>query len=144
MNNVDRLLRSCSLPLWFGESLLAVMCGLGLLAGCSGFSPDEEPLPDSTFTRVLTEFHLAKTRHSLDVPYPPGLRDSILARYKVAPSEFDATLDYYSRRPKALEALYQTVIDTLQALQRPGRDNGRPGAVPDSLSRTDPRGRRSP
>ena len=143
MNDVDRPFQSHALLLWLGEGLLAVVCGLGLLASCSGFSP-EEPLPDSTFTRVLTEYHLAKTRYSLDAPYPPGLRDSILARYGVAPSEFDAALDYYSRRPKAFNALYQSVIDTLQALQRPGRGNGRPGTVPDSLSRTDPRGRRSP
>lgn len=107
---------------------------LGLLSGCSGFSPDE-PLPDSTFTRVLTEFHLAKARHSIDAPYPSNLRDSIFARYEVHPSEFEATLQYYSRRPKAFETLYRSIIDTLQALQYSGREGGRPGSVPDSVAR---------
>ncbi|PSQ65453.1 MAG: DUF4296 domain-containing protein [Bacteroidetes bacterium QH_2_64_74] len=144
MNDVDRLLQSYALPLWLGEGLLATVCGLGLLAGCSGFSSEEAPLPDSTFTRVLTEYHLAKTRYSLDAPYPPGLRDSILARYEVAPSEFDAALNYYSRHPKTFESLYQSVIDTLQALQRPGPGSERPDAVSDSLSRTDPRESQSP
>jgi len=130
MDAVDRPFRpppSFLAPLRRG--LLGVVVGLGLLAGCSGFSSGEEPLPDSTFTRVLTELHLAKSRYTADAPYPRGLRDSIFARYDVRSAEFDATLHYYSRRPEALESLYQSVIDTLQARQAPSRPTGLPDSI---------------
>lgn len=101
-----------------GTGLLMGLLGLGALGGCSGFSSDAQPIPDSTFTRILTELHLAEARDNLDeAAYPRALRDSIFARYGVQPADFDATLDYYSRRPEAFEALYQPVIDSLEALQ---------------------------
>lgn len=114
-------------PFRFPAAVLGV--ALGLLAGCSGFSSEKAPLPDSTFAQVLTEIHLAEGRYSTDAPYPSGLRDSILARYDVRPSEFDATLHYYTHRPRAFRTLYQSVIDTLQALEFSKRRL----AVPDSL-----------
>lgn len=121
-----------------GWSLLVAALGVCLLAGCSRFSSDPRPVPDSTFTRLLTELHLAAARRDLDAPYPPGLRDSVLAQYGVRKAAFDTTLQYYSRRPEAFKALYQSVIDTLQALQR---GPGVPSSVPDSLVQS---GRRSP
>lgn len=120
---------SADQPFCFSASILGVVLGLGLLAGCSGFSSEKAPLPDSTFARVLTEIHLAEGRYSADAPYPSGLRDSIFARHDVRPSEFDATLRYYTRRPKDFKVLYQSVIDTLQALDR----SRRPTGPPDSL-----------
>jgi len=116
-------------PFRFPAAVLGVVLGLGLLAGCSGFSSEKAPLPDSTFARVLTELHLAKTRSSIDAPPPPGLRDSILARYDVRPSDFDASLHYYSRHPRDFRTLYQSIIDTLQALEYPERR----ADLPDSL-----------
>ncbi len=101
--------------------------------GCSGFSAGDEPLPDSTFTRVLTELHVASSRQSQDVATPPSLRDSIFARYDVEPSEFEATLRHYTRRPGRFESMYQTVIDTLQALRRPDRRRPDSRSLPDSL-----------
>ncbi len=118
-----------------GLGLLGVVLGLGLLAGCSGFTSGEKPLPDSTFTRVLTELHLARARQNTDVPDPPGLRDSIFARYNVRPAEFDSTLHHYSRRPEAFGPLYQSIIDTLQALQYPDQPQPGPESVPDSVYR---------
>ena len=123
-----------------GRGLIGIAIGLGLLAGCSGFSSGEEPLPDSTFTGVLTELHLAKSRYTADAPYPQSLRDSIFARYNVRAAEVDATLEYYSRRPKAFGALYQSVIDTLQALQSAGR----PPTPPDTTRADDRRAKTSP
>jgi hypothetical protein len=120
-----------------GWSLLAAALAVCLLAGCSRFSSDPRPVPDSTFTRLLTELHLAAARRDLDAPYPPDLRDSVLARYGVRKAAFDTTLQYYSRRPEAFKALYQSVIDTLRALQR---GPGVPSGVPDSLVQS---GRRS-
>lgn len=127
-----------------GWALLGVVLGLGLLAGCSSFSSDEKPLPDSTFADVLTELHLASVRQTTDAPYQPGLRDSIFARHDVRPSAFDATLRYYSRHPKAFESLYQSVIDTLRALRFSRRDRTIPESVPDSLYNNKRRGGRSP
>ena len=113
--------------------LLGAMLSLGVLSGCSATSSGERRLPDSTFTQLLTEIHLAKARTPQDASSSPGLRDSIFARYGVADSDFQATLQYYSRRPKAFESLYQSVIDTLQALQHPKRDRMAPEGIPDSL-----------
>lgn len=105
-----------------GLLLGVLVAGSLLVGGCSAFSTGERPVADSTFTRVLTELHLAHTRRSLEgLPPRPNLRDSIFARYDVRPSAFDATLRYYSRRPEALARLYQSVIDTLRARQRAAR-----------------------
>lgn len=127
MTTVDCLRRPLSSFLaHLRPSLIGIVVGLGLLTGCSGFSSSEEPLPDSTFTHVLTELHLAKGRYTVDAPYPKGLRDSIFARYDVRSSEFDATLEYYSRHPEAFGILYQSVIDTLQSMQSAARSTGPP------------------
>ncbi|WP_103028821.1 DUF4296 domain-containing protein [Salinibacter altiplanensis] len=130
MPTVSFSVRSAS-PLHWG--LFGAVVGLGLLMGCSAVSTGDEPLPDSTFTRVLTELHVASSRQSRDVATPPGLRDSIFARYDVKPSEFEAALRHYTRRPNRLEAMYQTVIDTLQALRSPNRRRSKPQNIPDSL-----------
>lgn len=122
---------SSQLPTRWG--IFGTVVGLGLLMGCSGFSPSDKPLPDSTFTRVLTELHMASSRHSRDTPTPPGLRDSIFARYNVEPSEFESTLRHYTRRPDRFESMYQTVIDTLQALRYPDRRRSGRQSVPDSV-----------
>jgi len=114
-------------------ALLGAVLGIGLLTACSDNSRSEKRLPDSTFTQVLTELQLAAVRQSQTNSPPQGLRDSILAHYDVSGSDFDATLRYYSRHPKAFEALYQSVIDTLQALQYSEGDRTPPQGVPDSL-----------
>lgn len=134
MAPVDRQFRpSPSVLVPSGLGLLGVVLSLGLLVGCSSVTSDEKPLPDSTFTRVLTELHLARARQNMEAPYPSGLRDSIFARYDVRPADFDATLHHYSRRPEAFGTLYQSIIDTLQALQRPGQRQPGPESIPDSV-----------
>lgn len=109
------------------------MLCLLLLVGCSRFSNEEPPIPDSTFTRVLTEMHLMEARSTLEPPLPLGLRDSILARYDLQPEEYEATLEHYSRNPQAFETLYQTVIDSIRATRNTMRES--PKSLPDSLSR---------
>jgi hypothetical protein len=110
--------------------------GLGLLSGCSGFSSNEKPLPDSTFVGLLTELHLAKARTTIEEPVPPHFRDSLFARHEVDSSAFYNTLAYYSRRPKLFETLYSSVVDTLQSLQHPQKDRPPPNEeVRDSLYR---------
>lgn len=112
------------------------MLGLGFLSGCSGFSPEEKPLPDSTFTTLLTEVHLAKARIAIEKPLPRHFHDSLFARHEVDSSAFYATLKYYSRHPKAFESVYSSIIDTLQYLQHPQKDRPSPnGEVRDSLYR---------
>lgn len=130
MSTVLSLLRSVRPRQW---GMAGAITGLVLLMGCSGFSAGDEPLPDSTFTRLLTELHMASIRQSQDVATPPHLRDSIFARYNVDPAEFEATLRHYTRRPDRLDAMYQTVIDTLQALRRPDRRRPDSRTIPDSL-----------
>lgn len=103
---------------WVG--VLPLLALLTLLTGCTQFRSESPPLPDSTFTKVLTELHVTMARHELDAPVPRGLRDSVFAHYDVDPATFDSTLKYYGRRPVAFKALYQPIIDTLQALQYKG------------------------
>lgn len=101
---------------WFHWMLAALLSGL-LVSGCSSFSPEEPPIPDSTFVRVLTEFHLASARAQTDQDSLPGVRDSILARYGVDETHLQAAIDYYSERPAAYESLYDAVLDSLSAYE---------------------------
>ncbi|PSQ75036.1 MAG: DUF4296 domain-containing protein [Bacteroidetes bacterium QH_9_64_21] len=126
-----------AIPALLATTSLAAVLSLGLLSGCSGFSSDEKPLPDSTFTTMLTELHLAKARIMVEDSVPVDLRDSVFARHGVDSTAFYATLNYYSRRPKAFEAVYSSVIDTLQSVQYPGDERPMPqeGSRRDSLYR---------
>lgn len=98
------------------------MLALALLGGCSGFSSEEKPLPDSTFADMLTELHLLKARTSIEEPAATDLRDSLFAAHDVDRSTFYATLDYYSRRPKAFASLYGSIVDSLRSLRSPQRN----------------------
>lgn len=104
--------------------LLCALVALPPLSACSSFSSSSPPIPDSTFSRLLTEMHLLSARATRDGQLPPGVQDSILWRYGVQPEAFDATLRYYSRRPTQLDALYDGVIDTLNALEQRSRYRG--------------------
>lgn len=104
--------------------LLCAMVALSSLTACSSFSSSSPPIPDSTFTLLLTEMHLLSARGTRDGQLPAGVPDSILRRYGVEPDAFDATLRYYSRRPARLDALYDGVVDTLNALEQRSRYRG--------------------
>ena len=114
-------------------ALLGAVLSAGVIVGCSGDSRSEKRLPDSTFTQVLTELQLAAVRQSQAASSSTDLRDSIFAHHNVAASDFEATLRFYSRHPKAFEARYQTVIDSLQALQYSRGSREIPQTTPDSL-----------
>jgi len=130
--------RSISLRRGTRWGLFGVVLGLFFLAGCSTFSSEEKPLPDSTFARVLTDLHLADARRSMEgLPTPPGLRDSILSHHGVRPSDLEATLRYYSRRPRIFGAFYQSIIDTLQARQRINRRPSRTDTTDADTARSD-------
>lgn len=113
--------------------MLVVLWGFFVLTGCSSFSTEKPPVPDSTFRRVLMEMQLVKARASLEPPLPPGIRDSIFTRYGLQPEDYEATLAYYSRRPQAFETLYQSVIDSLRATRNAIQGNAPPN-MPDSLT----------
>jgi hypothetical protein len=106
--------------------LLGLLAGVLLLPACSSFEADRPPLPDSTMTAVLTEMHLASERYTITRSVPPGLRDSIFARFSVDPEDYEATLQYYSRHPEAFEGLYNAVVDSLNA----ARSSIRSGRTP--------------
>lgn len=96
---------------------------LGSLFGCSSFSGGDPPLPDSTFTRVMNELQVLSARADRS-SLPPGLQDSIFARYGVEREDFNTTLRYYSRHPSEFESLFNAAIDSLNAIdnrQRQGR-----------------------
>jgi hypothetical protein len=107
-----------------GPLLLCALVALAPLPACSSFSSSSPPVPDSTFSRLLVEMHLLSARASRDGQLPAGVQDSILRRYEVRPEAFDATLRYYSRRPSQLDALYDGVVDSLNALEQRSRYRG--------------------
>lgn len=89
-----------------------------VLAGCSPFSTERPPLPDSTFAHLLVEMHLVRGRAEPPRALPMGFPERVLRQHQVTRTEFDATMRHYSRHPKAFEALYNRVIDTLSAVQQ--------------------------
>lgn len=98
--------------------LRPVLCALFLalgIAGCSTFD-DAPPVPDSTFVQVLANMHLAAARHATEVPLPDTLRRTILQRYGVSQADFDAALSYHTAHPEAYKTLYESVVDTLGAI----------------------------
>ncbi len=103
-----------SLPPFLLCALFVSSIGLG---ACSFFSTDEALLSDSTMTKVLVEIHLVNARQDHVGAAPPGLKDSVFARHGVERSDFEATLRHYSRNPQAFNALYNTVLDTLNSIQ---------------------------
>lgn len=107
-----------------------ILVGVGLVSGCTRFSSDSQPIPDSTFVQILTELHITAARHNVDAPTPRGLRDSVFARYGVRAAEFDSTVKYYSRRPEEFKELYSPIIDTLESLQFTPPDTTGPGIRP--------------
>jgi hypothetical protein len=109
-----------------------LLCGALLGgAGCSAVTSEEPPLADSTFTRVLVDLHMATARGGQFSTFPTTVTDSVFAHHNVRREAVTATLQYYSRRPEAFDALYNGVIDTLNALQ--SRSLSRPSGVPDSV-----------
>lgn len=106
-----------NLPRAVATLFLCVVLGLPAVTACSPFSSPEPPVADSTFSRVLVEFHLLTGRSEIGESAPSGIRDSILARYNVPKSDFKATIDYYSRHPKQFSTLYDSVVDTLRAIE---------------------------
>lgn len=100
--------------------VLCALVALPPLSSCSSAS-SSPPLPDSTFSRLLMEMHLLSARATQEDSLPAGIQDSILRRYSVEQEAFDATLRYYSRRPARLDALYDGIVDTLNALEQRSR-----------------------
>jgi len=105
-----------SVPIRAGMLGLLLIWGMSF-SSCSSFSSDP-PLPDSTFTTVLIEMHLANTRADFDTLSNAQFSNAVLAHHGVSRGDLHRTLRYYSRRPEAFEALYSTVLDSLRALQR--------------------------
>lgn len=101
-------------PSAFCSILLLLSVGL---AGCSSVSSGDPPVADSTFSAVLVDLHLIAARAQHRETLRPGLRDSVFTHHGVRRNEFEATLEYYTNRPDSFEALYNGVLDTLNAIE---------------------------
>lgn len=115
--------------------LTVLLLTLAGSTACSTFSADDAPLPDTTFTQVLIGLHLSEARNAHVGAIPSGLRDSVLARHGVSRRDFETTLHYYSRHPDAFEGLYDTVLDSLNALESDLRQRESYPNVPDLQDR---------
>lgn len=99
--------------------LICVLLGGPLLTtGCSAVESEDPPVADSTFARVLVEFHLLDGQRQHTAALPAAIEDTVLARYGVARADFEKTLTYYSTHPKDFSALYNAVLDTLRAIEQ--------------------------
>ena len=101
---------------YFRSAVLAVLVA-GALTSCSYISGDEPPVAPDTFSTLLVELHTWSARYEMTDSLPDGGRDSIFARYDVREDDFDRTLAYYARHPEEFDALYDGVIDSLNAVQ---------------------------
>jgi hypothetical protein len=93
---------------------LAVLLGAVVLAGCD---PRERPprgvLPDSVLVEALVGVHLAAARASHTGEPVDSLRAAALGRVGTDSVALRQALDAYARRPEALVALYDRVLDRL-------------------------------
>lgn len=96
--------------------LLAALVVLSLsVPGCSIFTAEEPPIPDSTMVDVLVGLHLAEARSEVDGPLPAGMRDSILSRHGLTPSDYEAAVAHYADHPETYSDIYDRVLDRLSA-----------------------------
>jgi hypothetical protein len=109
---------------------LAVLLGAVVLAGCRpGERPPRGILQDSTLVEALVGVHLAAARASHTGEPIDSLRAAALARVGTDSVALHRALDAYSRRPEALVALYDRVLDRLAQ----GDETALPSAPSDPL-----------
>jgi len=106
-----------------GRTLLPLLLGMlfvGALlsSGCSAVTNDPPPVADSTFARVLVELHLLDAQRRQGIVLPEAVDDTVFARYGVTREDFEQTLTHYSTHPSAFATLYNSVLDTLRAIEQ--------------------------
>ncbi len=103
-----------------------------LLAACKPASEKNLDVPKNILgadkmIAVLTESYLAESASGLNVLNVPGTKfDSVyvfnpLKDNGVSKSQFDSSLAFYSKHPKALKAIYEKVLEKLSRIQAAGK-----------------------
>ncbi len=112
---------------------LLVFFVLLVFSGCSPLLTEPPPVSDSTMVEVLTELHLAEAlQHAASPPLPPSIRDSILERHQLTPASFEAALEYYALDAEEYAALFERVLERLNAERTQLGDY--PKSVPNATS----------
>lgn len=107
--------------------LFEILCLLLLLPACSSFLSEEPAIADSTMIDVLVAFELAHARQTLLTDLTPSDRDAIFAAHGLDRAAYEKAMRFYAEHPEAYVALYDAVLDTLNA-----RRNRLYGTWPDS------------
>ncbi|MBO6575417.1 MAG: DUF4296 domain-containing protein [Rhodothermales bacterium] len=96
----------------------ALLLAAFLLGGCAEQSSREIVVSDSLLIEVLADLHLADARARLPGE-PVGLRDSVLVHHGLDEDVFSNAMDGFVERPEELTALYNSVLDRLNAERTP-------------------------
>lgn len=84
-----------------------------VVGGCSAFSSDDPPLPDTTVVALLADLRLAQSRAEVDASVPPHLNDSVFAAHGVSEQDYSAMMTYYAEHPDEYVDIYNAVLDRL-------------------------------
>ncbi|MCK8491431.1 DUF4296 domain-containing protein [Spirosoma sp. RP8] len=111
--------------IWMGLAMLY----LSLLQGCQP-PEDKRPdnlIPEERMVAILTEVHILEARvgrmglrstDSSNVAYH-HLEKQIFRKFKVDTAAYSKSYAYYAAHPRAMETIYQQVVDNLKKKTEP-------------------------
>ncbi len=105
---------------WRGLMMLPAVALCLSVAACSVLPSDNPPVPDSTMVHVLVDLHLRKARAQItdrqpELPPADTSRAAVLQHYGLTNERFQKAMDYYTHHPEAFSALYDDVLNRLDA-----------------------------
>lgn len=86
-------------------------------------APPANLLPADTFSRILADFALAESAANINIQNVPNYRlDTVYAfdpvlENRVRRSQYDSTLNYYSKHPDQFKKIYENVLSLLSEMQ---------------------------
>jgi hypothetical protein len=110
-----------------------------VLLGCGQNEPKRPAglLPESQMVQILADVHIAEARIENHVVYPDTAlmmynieQKRILLSYGIEEEAFRKTYHYYMNNIRAMDRLYETVLDTLSVREARLRSTDTTGAVP--------------
>ncbi|WP_439882395.1 DUF4296 domain-containing protein [Pontibacter sp. MBLB2868] len=103
------------------------------LFGCGADSSDRPKnlVPEDKMVQILADIHIAESRIETKVVYPDTAlmtynywQKEILQKHGVTEKQFRDTYRYYQNHLKEMDALYETIIDTLSVRETKLRASG--------------------
>ena len=111
-------------------NLIKLIIVVGLFFSCSPSNEEMVPvsvLPEDKLVKVLTDAYLAEGTSGINVKNTTGEKfDSIylfnpLKDNNIEKTKFDSSMAYYTRHPKKLKIIYDSVLAKLSVIQAKGK-----------------------